>query len=248
MRIWCNAIFVAIRKRAIPSICNASRAVGLIWQEKMLHRLRWGVSLPSRSRLGGRGKGLGAKLRYDPNMESIERNNPDLCDVIERNLQTFAELRDRAQRRRSVQERLADAITDISGRMAFVWFHVLWFALWVAMNTGHLPGVKPFDPYPFNFLTMVVSLEAIFLSTFVLISQNRISAEADRRADLDLQIGLLTERELTQALRMLDAIQEKLGIENDTNSELQEMESDVRPEAVLNEIDRLSHERRQKAE
>ena len=177
-------------------------------------------------------------------MDSFRPDNPELCDVIERNLLTFAELRERARMRRSVQERLADAITEVSGRMAFVSIHVVWFAVWVAINTGHVPGIKPFDPYPFNFLTMVVSLEAIFLSTFVLISQNRISAEADRRADLDLQIGLLTERELTQALRMLDAIQEKLGIENDSNSELQEMENDVRPEAVLNEIDRLSHARK----
>ena len=177
-------------------------------------------------------------------MESIERNNPELCDVIERNLQTFAELRERAQKRRNPQERIADAITDVSGRMAFVWFHVIWFGVWMAVNTGHVPGIKPFDPFPYGLLTMVVSLEAIFLSTFVLISQNRISAEADRRADLDLQIGLLTEREMTLALRMLDAIQEKLGIENDSNSELQEMESDVRPEAVLNEIDRLSHARK----
>ena len=177
-------------------------------------------------------------------MDSFRPDNPELCDVIERNLLTFAELRERARMRRSVQERLADAITEVSGRMAFVWFHVVWFAVWVAMNTGHVPGIRKFDPYPFNFLTMVVSLEAIFLSTFVLISQNRISAEADRRADLDLQIGLLAERELTVVLRMLDAIQDKLGIENASNSELQEMESDVRPEAVLNEIDRLSHERK----
>jgi uncharacterized membrane protein len=98
-----------------------------------------------------------------------------------------------------------------------------------------------FDPFPFGLLTMIVSLEAIFLATFVLISQNRISAEADRRADLDLQIGLLTEHELTHALKMLDAIQHKLGIDSLQDTELPDLEEEVHPEDVLQEIDRIQH-------
>jgi len=86
---------------------------------------------------------------------------------------------------------------------------------------------------------MIVSLEAIFLSTFVLISQNRLSRDYERRADLDLQMDLLTEHELTRALLMLDMIQDKLGIENDTDSELAELEKEVKPEDVLAEIERL---------
>lgn len=121
--------------------------------------------------------------------------------------------------------------------MYFVYFHIIWFSVWIFINLGFL-GIKPFDPYPFGLLTMIVSLEAIFLSTFVLISQNRISAEADRRADLDLQIGLLTEHELTRVLIMLDAIQDKMGIENDTDEELLELEKNVHPEDVLDEMDR----------
>ena len=83
---------------------------------------------------------------------------------------------------------------------------------------------------------MIVSLEAIFLATFVLISQNRISAEADRRADLDLQMDLLTEHELTRVLKMLDSIQDKLGIENDNDQELLDLEKNVCPEDVLEEM------------
>ena len=86
---------------------------------------------------------------------------------------------------------------------------------------------------------MIVSLEAIFLATFVLISQNRLSAEADRRADLDLQIGLLTEYELTRVLNMLDAIQDKMGIDNDNDQELIDLEKNVHPEDVLKEMDRI---------
>ncbi|MGH2605408.1 MAG: DUF1003 domain-containing protein, partial [Anaerolineales bacterium] len=88
-------------------------------------------------------------------------------------------------------------------------------------------------------LTMIVSLEAIFLSTFVLISQNRMSQQAEHRADLDLHIDLLTEYELTRVLKMLDAIQDRMGIENDQDTELAELESETKPEEVLAEIDRL---------
>ena len=86
---------------------------------------------------------------------------------------------------------------------------------------------------------MIVSLEAIFLSTFVLISQNRFSDEADRRAELDVQIGLLAEHELTRVLQMLDAIQDKLGIANHADSELADLEMETRPEDVLSQIDRV---------
>lgn len=84
--------------------------------------------------------------------------------------------------------------------MIFAYVHIIWFAVWILLNTGSL-GVRPFDPYPYGLLTMVVSLEAIFLSTFVLISQNRLSQEAEHRADLDMHIGLLTEHELTQCCK-----------------------------------------------
>jgi uncharacterized membrane protein len=167
---------------------------------------------------------------------SFGENNPHLADIIEQNIRTIVELRRRAADHRTTQERLADLITDFSGRMNFVYFHIIWFGIWITINLG-LVGIRPFDPFPFGLLTMVVSLEAIFLATFVLISQNRLSVEADRRADLDLQIGLLTEHELTRALKMLDAIQDKLEIENNSDKELLDLEQDVHPEDVLEEMD-----------
>ena len=99
--------------------------------------------------------------------------------------------------------------------------------------------MKAFDPFPYGLLTMIVSLEAIFLSTFVLISQNRLSEEADRRADLDLHIGLLTEAELTKVLKMLHSVTDKLGIENDDADELADLELPTNPEDVLAEIEHL---------
>ncbi len=170
--------------------------------------------------------------------EDNAEDNPALSNVIERNIRTIIRLRLKAARERRLQDRIADAITSFSGRMVFAYVHIVWFGVWIVLNSGSL-GVRPFDPFPYGFLTMVVSLEAIFLSTFVLISQNRLSQEAEHRADLDMHIGLLTEHELTRGLQMLDAIQDKLGIENDKDSELADLEMETRPEDVLAEIDRL---------
>jgi uncharacterized membrane protein len=170
-----------------------------------------------------------------------DQANKHLAKIIEQNINTIINTRRLASNQRTLEDRLADAITNFSGRMFFVYFHVVWFGIWILANLGFF-GIKPFDPYPFGLLTMVVSLEAIFLSTFVLISQNRFSAEADRRVDLDLQIGLLTEYELTRVLKMLDAIQDKVGIANDTDEELLDLERDVRPEDVLEEMDRVQRQ------
>ena len=166
--------------------------------------------------------------------------HPLLAGVLERNIRTLLAQRERRARHRSLQQRIADAITDFSGNMVFVYVHVLWFGGWIAWNLGAVGG-KPFDPFPFGLLTMIVSLEAIFLATFVLISQNRISLDAERRTNLDLQIGLLTEHELTRALKMLDEIQDHLGIAQDPTTDLEELEAEVRPEDVLKEIEAAEH-------
>jgi uncharacterized membrane protein len=171
--------------------------------------------------------------------EEHEQDNPALSNVIERNIRTIIQLRLKTARERRLQDRIADAITSLSGRMAFVYVHLVWFGAWILLNGGRL-GVPPFDPFPYGLLTMVVSLEAIFLSTFVLISQNRLSEEAERRADLDLHIGLLTEHELTRVLQMLEAIQDKMGIGSYEDSEL-DLEMETRPQDVLAEIERLQH-------
>src|SRR5687767_3955667 len=170
--------------------------------------------------------------------EDHDKDNPALSKVIERNIRTIIHLRTKAARERSLQSRIADALTFFSGRMIFAYVHIIWFGIWILLNTGRF-GVKPFDPFPYGLLTMVVSLEAIFLSTFVLISQNRLGEETERRADLDLHIGLLTEHELTRVLQMLDAIQDKLGIVDHESSDLADLEMETKPEDVLAEIERL---------
>jgi uncharacterized membrane protein len=132
----------------------------------------------------------------------------------ERDVETIAALERRFQRERTVGEHLAGIVVQGAGSMAFVAGHVLWFAAWIAANLNLVEGVSPFDPLPFQFLTLVVSLEAIFLSLLVLIAQNTLTKEADRRALLDLQINLLAERESTKTLELLQRISRRLGVED----------------------------------
>jgi len=165
-------------------------------------------------------------------------NNPAVADVVERNIRTILKLRAQSAVDRTLQDRISDAITTFSGRLSFVYLHAVWFGIWLLLNTGWF-GIRPFDAYPYGLLTMIVSLEAIFLSTFVLISQNRLSAESDRRADLDLHIGLLGEAELTQVLRMLSLIQNHLGIESVNADELADLQTKTTPEDILAEVERL---------
>lgn len=170
--------------------------------------------------------------------EYYEDDNPALSKIIERNIRTIIRLRLQTANKRNLQDRIADSITSFSGHIVFVYVHLVWFGAWIVLNTGRM-GVHPFDPFPYGLLTMVVSLEAIFLSTFVLISQNRLSEESEYRTNLNLQIALLTEHEVTRVLQMLDAIQEKMGIDNDEDSELADLEMETKPEDVLTEIERL---------
>lgn len=167
-------------------------------------------------------------------------DNPALSNIIQRNIRKIIQVRLKSAREQSLQDRIANRMTSFSGSMLFFYIHVAWFCLWFLLNTGHL-GITPFDPYPYGFLTVVVSLEAIFLATFVLISQNILAKEAERLADLGLQTGLLTEHELTRALQMLRVIQNKIGITNDEDSDLADadLEMETKLEDVLSEIERL---------
>ncbi|MFL5310326.1 MAG: DUF1003 domain-containing protein [Myxococcales bacterium] len=157
----------------------------------------------------------------------------ELAGVVHRNIAELLEVRRSFDRRKSRQDSLADAVTRFTGSMAFVWIHAGLFAGWLLWNT--LPGTPKFDPYPFVMLAMVASVEAIFLSTFVLISQNRQAALAEKRAELDLQINLLAEHEVTRLIALSEAIALKLGVE--VARDLGELKRDVAPGEVLEQIE-----------
>jgi len=163
-------------------------------------------------------------------------DSPCAGGVMDHNIAALVEVRERAEREKGVQEHVADAVTAFSGSMVFVYLHLVWFCAWVLWNAGWGER-EPFDPYPFGMLTTIVSLEAIFLSTFVLITQNRQAKVDDRREDLDLQINLLAEHEITRLLRLTDAIARHLGIDAGDAAEMPELTRDVRPDEILEQLD-----------
>ena len=158
-----------------------------------------------------------------------------MAEVMRRNIQTVLERRKAEEKRKPFQLRLADAITRFTGSLPFVYIHLVLFGTWIIVN---LPGVPlpKFDP-SYVVLAMCASVEAIFLSTFVLISQNRMAEQADKRADLDLQVSLLAEHEVTRLVTLVKQIAARLEIEASKNPELEELEKDVRPEKVLDALE-----------
>jgi len=117
------------------------------------------------------------------------------------------------ERIRKAENRVSDKITAFAGTMRFVYIHSVWFGLWIAINLGLLGAALIFDEYPFGLLTLIVSLEAIFLSTFVMISQNRQARSAEIRSDLDYKTNVMAEREIDIIMRALQRMAEKEGIE-----------------------------------
>jgi uncharacterized membrane protein len=169
-------------------------------------------------------------------MPTVPPPGPDsLSASLKRNIQALEDRRRREEAETGREERVAQAITAFTGSMRFVYLHLAFFAAWILVNLGLIPGVPRFDP-TFVILGMTASVEAIFLSTFVLISQNRMAAAADKRADLDLHISLLAEHEITKLADMVAAISEHLGIAA-RSAEIEEVKKDVAPEAVLDEIE-----------
>ncbi|MCW3092995.1 MAG: hypothetical protein JWP81_4064 [Ferruginibacter sp.] len=149
--------------------------------------------------------------------------------TFQKNIETIWELEKEAIQSRSTAEHIADKITTFAGSTPFIILHVVWFGGWILINEGIIPGIAPFDPFPFSFLTLVVSLEAIFLTLLVLMSQNRMTKEADKRAHLDLQINMLDEQETTMILRMVQKIAKHLGLEEEIDDSVKDLceETDV---------------------
>ena len=155
-------------------------------------------------------------------------------NLTQRNVELIRQLEDAAKQERTHSDRFAGAIANFCGSMTFVWLHIVWFGGWILIN--FVPGLPHIDPFPFTFLTLVVSLEAIFLSTFILISQNHDTKISERRNHLDLQINLLSEQENTKMLDMLRAIAAKVGAEISHDTHLQALSEQTKPEKLVQQI------------
>jgi uncharacterized membrane protein len=175
------------------------------------------------------GRGAGSGPTYPPPPPH------SLSPVLERNIRALQLRRQRDEEKAPAEERVADAITRFTGSMRFVYLHLALFGFWIVANLGWLPGVPAWDP-SFVVLAMVASVEAIFLSTFVLISQNRMAAAADKRADLDLQVSLLAEHEVTKLTTLVSGIADRMGVKTEADPDLAEITRDVAPEAVLDQL------------
>jgi uncharacterized membrane protein len=165
--------------------------------------------------------------------EAKERN---ITEVLDRNILALLERRKTEEQELGWHDRMAEAVTRFAGSMAFLYIHLVIYSLWIAINLGWIPRTPKFDR-SFVILAMEASVEAIFLSTFILITQNRMMAMADKRADLNLQVNLLAEHEVTKLIQMIRRITQRMGIEELDQHELDELSKDVPPEQVLESIE-----------
>jgi uncharacterized membrane protein len=155
------------------------------------------------------------------------------------NIESVARLEERSLEQRSVSEQVGDAIADFVGSIPFVLLHVTLFVCWVLINAGYVPFIPRFDPYPYVLLTMIVSLEGVLLSTFVLIKQNRMSRRADQRNHLNLQIDLLAEKEITKMLQMQRHLCDHLGlIDVGADPEAKELSENTAVDSLAEELKR----------
>ena len=150
---------------------------------------------------------------------SREKPSSDRSSALEENVQAIKRWERTILLARSKAEQVSDWIVYTAGSSPVLVLHLVWFGAWVFANVGVIPRIRPFDPFPFPFLTMTVSLEAIFLALFVLASQNRLARQADKRSHLDLQVDLLAEREMTAVLQLLQDIARHHNVQTTVTSE-----------------------------
>src|SRR6202167_1935550 len=153
-------------------------------------------------------------------MTNLTDNDP--ANPTQLNINAIAKLEHEALLRRTLTERASDTITKFMGSTAFLLLQLLLVLAWSAVNLGLIPGVKAFDPFPFGILALVISSESVVLTIFVLISQNRMARQAEKRSHLDLQVSMLAEQELTTALQMLQKLCKHMGV--DVKSATQEVQ------------------------
>ena len=173
----------------------------------------------------------------------MQKHNNDpaqhMARIVERNIDALLDRQQVEEENKSKEERIADAVTRFTGSMMFVYIHLVLFGIWITWNSG-IFGLKPFDP-SLVILAMFASVEAIFLSTFVLISQNRMNEKADKRAELNLQISLLAEHEITRLITINTAMAKQMGLEHIYDSaEIEELSKDVHPEKVMDTMEKIN--------
>lgn len=171
-----------------------------------------------------------------------DNDDAGISSVVHRNIRAITELRQQTEFQLSASDRVARWVAAVVGTMWCVCVHILFYAAWIAVNCGLVRSIKPFDPFPFMMLTMIAAVESIMLVIFILISQNRMQKLADRRAELNLQVGLLTEQELTRAIHLLLDVAKKLGVSPAEQTEMSEVTREIHPRKVAEALERAEEE------
>jgi len=167
-----------------------------------------------------------------------ENGTPDITKIVERNVNALVHRKKEDLKKRSLTEKFVGTITSFAGSMTSFYIHSILFGIWIIWNMGFL-NLRPFDP-SFIILATFAAVEAIFLTTFVLIGQRHMNAQAEKWAELDLQISLLTEHEVTKILTLITTVAKKLHIEVVEDKEIQELSKDIHPDNVLDTMEKAS--------
>ena len=150
----------------------------------------------------------------------------------------FRSIKAKADAKRTITERVADWMTSRFGGMVFLLLNIFIFIFWILVNSGKIKGISIFDPFPFNLLTTIVSLEAIILAIFVLISQNRTTKVDDLREETHLQINLISEKEVTKLMKMMAILLEKNGVDLSQDPELKKLLKPISEEEIEKRLEK----------
>jgi uncharacterized membrane protein len=169
----------------------------------------------------------------------------EVAEVVKKNVRTMLHLRNQVESKKGLQQKFSSSIPKYAGRLSFVYCQATFMTLWVFINLSFVPYFPHFDPFPFSLLGLITTTEAIFLAIFILINQNRMSEVAKRREELDIQVALLTEHEVTRLIQLVDTIAIHLKISS-KEPEIQDLKKEIQPDKVLevieSEIDNLKNE------
>jgi uncharacterized membrane protein len=183
---------------------------------------------------------LSDKLKLSDVLDLLSSINPKAsrAENIQTRRQAIKSFKAKANAKRTLTEKFADWLTSKFGSISFLTINAIWFGVWITMNVGWWPNIKPFDPFPFGLLTMIVSLEAIFLAIIVLISQNREARIGELREEIELQISTIAESEITKMIYLLTLLLEKQGIKVDEDPELQKMLRPINNEVLEHQLEK----------
>jgi len=169
------------------------------------------------------------------NEEKKQEKKDPLVGLVEKNIKALVNRQMEEEKQKPFREKIGERIGRFTGNLAFIYTHAIIFGIWITWNAGWL-GLKPFDP-SFSILQITTQIEAIFLTTFILMSQNSLDAQADKRAELDLQISLLSEHELTRLIALVKGIAQKLEVQEAKDPEIDELSKDVMPEELMDKLE-----------